>query len=61
MMTAPWPEADTDAGAVAWQEMRADGVPVAEPETEPGISPAHVPDPAPEAGAVEVEAQAEIA
>ena len=49
--------AERGADAAAWEQMRADGVPVAQPETGPGISPAHVPDPAPEA---EAEAEAEI-
>lgn len=39
--------AEDEAAAHAWEQMRADGVPAAQPETGPGTSPAHVPDPAP--------------
>ena len=52
--------AEDAAAAHAWEQMRADGVPVAQPETGRGIPPAYVPDPAPqvEAGAEpEIEAE----
>ena len=46
--------AEDAAAAAAWDQMRADGVPVAQPQTEPEIPSAHVPagpeaEPEPEA------------
>ncbi len=54
--------AEQAADAAFWEQMRADGVPVAQPgtEAEPEIPSAHVPDPAPavEASADEPDADA---
>ncbi len=35
--------AEDAAAAAAWEQMRADGVPVAQPQTDPEIPSAHVP------------------
>lgn len=44
------PAAEVSAAAPAWEQLRADGAPAAQPQTEPEIPPARVPaDPEPEA------------